>query len=178
MRGAATVEQAIIVEIKEMVHRLLSGAVLWILMLGSASAYDNTYLLEDAYSGDAEAQYTLAHLYLKGKGGVVYDVEEAIKLLEQAAKRGHQMAAFDLGSLYLDGTRVRKDSGEALKWFTRSAEMGQIDAQYFLGRAYQTSDAGQAVHWLKRAAVGGHRGAAAELQRICSEHPGACAPSD
>lgn len=151
---------------------------LLVLMLGSASAYDNTYLLEDAYSGDAEAQYTLAHLYLKGKGGVVYDVEEAIKLLERAAKRGHQMAAFDLGSLYLDGTRVRKDSGEALKWFTRSAEMGQIDAQYFLGRAYQTSDVDQAIRWLKRAVEGGHRGAAVELQRICSENPGICAPSD
>lgn len=155
-------------------HRFLLlflSAALW---SAPALGFDNTHLLEDARNNDREAQYTLAHLYLKGKGGIPYDVEEAIRLLEQAAKTGHQMAAFELGLLYLDGTRVRKDRSKALNWFTRSAEMGQVDAQYYLGLAYRKSDINQSVSWLNRAAAGGHDSAAAELQKICAEKPDVC----
>lgn len=147
-------------------------------MLGPARAFDNEHLIDDARKNDPEAQFTLAHLYLKGKGGIVFDVEEAVKLLERAAESGHRMAAFDLALLYLNGTKVRKDSVKALAWFTRSAEMGQVDAQYFLGMAYQKSDIRQAVEWLKMAADGGHQGAAEELQQICSEESEVCAKTD
>lgn len=155
-------------------HRFLLLFLIATLWSGPALGFDNTHLLEDARNNDREAQYTLAQLYLKGQGGIPYDVEEAIKLLEQAAKTGHQMAAFDLGLLYLDGTRVRKDRTRALYWFTRSAEMGQVDAQYFLGLAYRKSDISQSLIWLNEAAAGGHDGAAEELRKICAEKPGVC----
>ncbi len=147
----------------------------WTLWSDPALAFDNTHLLEDARNNDREAQYTLAHLYLKGQGGVPYDVQEAIKLFEKAGASGHQMAAFELGVLYLDGTRVRKDRARALDWFTRSADLGQIDAQYLLGLAYRKSDISQSLMWLNKAAAGGHDRAAAEVQKICVEKPGACA---
>lgn len=152
-----------------MVLRLLLLVAVWGLSLAAALAFDNTHLLEDARNNDREAQYTLAQLYLKGQGGISYDVEEAIRLLEQAAKTGHQMAAFDLGLLYLDGTRVSKDRTKALNWFTRAAEMGQVDAQFFLGLAYRESDISQSLKWLDRAAAGGHPAAAAEREKICSQ---------
>ncbi len=148
---------------------LLLSIVVWGLSPAGAPAFDNTHLLEDARNNDREAQYTLAHLYLKGQGGIPYDVEEAIKLLEQAAETGHQMAAFDLGLLFLEGTRVSKDRTKALNWFTRSAEMGQVDAQYFLGLAYRESDTSQSLMWLNRAAMGGHAAAAAEREKICRQ---------
>lgn len=141
-------------------------------------AFDNTHLLEDARNNDREAKYTLAHLYLKGQGGIPYDVEEAIKLLEQAAKTGHQMAAFELGVLYLEGTRVRKDRSLALEWFTRAAQMGQVDAQYFLGLAYRESDFDESESWLRKAAAGGHKEAAIEIELLCTENPEMCGATE
>ena len=139
-----------------------------------AQQFDNAHLIEDAINGDSQAQYTLAHLYLKGKGGIEFDVEEAVKLLEKAADNGHKEAAFDLAFLYLNGTKLAKDRVKALHWLTRSAEMGQVDAQYFLGLAYKKSDTVQAAAWLKMAADGGHLEAAGELSQICAKDPKAC----
>lgn len=137
-------------------------------------AFDNTHLIADAQNGDPQAQYTLAHLYLKGKGGIEFDVEEGVKLLERAVEGGHKEAAFDLALLYLNGTKLAKDRVKALHWLTRSAEMGQTDAQYFLGMAYKKSDPAKAPPWLKMAADNGHLEAAGELQRICSKNPQWC----
>ena len=140
----------------------------------SATQFDNTHLIADANSGDPQAQYTLAHLYLKGKGGIEFDVEEAVKLLESASDGGHQEAAFDLAFLYLNGTKLAKDRGKALHWLTRSAEMGQVDAQYFLGMAYKKNDPTKAAAWLKMAADSGHLEAATELDQICKKDPRRC----
>ncbi len=140
----------------------------------SATGFDNSHLIADANNGDPQAQYTLAHLYLKGKGGIEFDVEEAVKLLESSAESGHKEAAFDLAFLYLNGTKLGKDRVKALHWLTRSAEMGQVDAQYFLGMAYKKSDPKQAAAWLKMAADGGHLEAAGELDQLCSADPENC----
>ncbi len=140
----------------------------------STFAFDNAHLLSDAKNNDPEAQYTLAHLYLKGKGGIEFDVEEGIKLLEGAAASEHQEAAFDLALLYLNGIKVRKDNTKALKWLTRAADLGQVDGQYFLGMAYQKSDMTVALQWLKRATEKGHKDAGEELKRICRERTDLC----
>lgn len=144
------------------------------LAIQSTYAFDNSHLLDDALNNDPEAQYTLAHLYLKGKGGIEFDVEEGIKLLEQAAAAEHGEAAFDLALLYLNGTKVRKDNKKALKWLTRAADLGQVDGQYFLGMAYQQSDMAVALQWLKKAAKNGHKDASEELKLICREKPDLC----
>ncbi len=153
------------------------AAIFLALMVEQALAFDNSHLIADAQR-DPEAQYTLAHLYLKGKGGIEFDVEEAIKLLERAAGSGHKMAAFDLALLYLNGTKVGKDNVKALQWLTRSAELGQSDAQYFLGLAYRKSDISQAAIWLKMAKDSGHQDAATELQRLCSTASEVCSQLD
>jgi hypothetical protein len=140
----------------------------------SAAQFDNTHLIADAERGDPQAQYTLAHLYLKGKGGIEFDVEEAVKLLESAADKGHEEAAFDLAFLYLNGTKLAKDRVKALHWLTRSAEMGQVDAQYFLGMAYKKNDPATAAAWLKMASDSGHLEAASELDQICKKNPQLC----
>ncbi len=145
------------------------------LTIQNVRAFENSHLLDDALKkNDPEAQYTLAHLYLKGKGGVEFDVEEGIRLLELAAAAEHKEAALDLALLYLNGTKVRKDNKRALQWLTRAADLGQTDACYFLGMAYQNSDMSAAVQWLKKAEADGHQDAAQELGRICSKDPGLC----
>ena len=158
-------------------NNLRSLITIWMVLFWTplqAQTFDNSHLIEDATNGDIQAQYTLAHLYLKGKGGLVFDVEEAVRLLEEAADGGHKEAAFDLAFLYLNGMKLAKDRVKALHWLTRSAEMGQVDAQYFLGLAYKKSDRVQAAAWLKMAADGGHLEAAGELDQICAEDPQAC----
>ena len=140
----------------------------------SATKFDNTHLIADANSGNPQAQYTLAHLYLKGKGGVEFDVEEAVKLFERAANSGHQDAAFDLAMLYLNGSKLAKDRTKALHWLTRAAEMGQMDAQFMLGMAYKNSDPEKAAEWLKKASDIGHLEAGSELSQICKKNPQWC----
>ncbi len=140
----------------------------------SAGQFDNTHLIADANSGDPQAQYTLAHLYLKGKGGIEFDVEKAVMFLESAADGGHKEAAFDLAFLYLNGTKLAKDRLKALHWLTRSAEMGQMDAQYFLGLAYKKNDPTKAAAWLKMASDSGHLEAGSELAQICKKNPQWC----
>lgn len=153
---------------------ILALSILFQPLASLAAEFDNTHLIADANSGDPQAQYTLAHLYLKGKGGIEFDVEEAVKLLESSADAGHKEAAFDLAFLYLNGTKLGKDRVKALHWLTRSAEMGQVDAQYFLGMAYKKSDSRQAAAWLKMAADNGHLEAAGELDQLCSANPDNC----
>ena len=88
----------------------LSLLILLLPAVISASQFDNRHLIADARNGDSQAQYTLAHLYLKGKGGIEFDVEEAVKLLDSAADGGHEEAAFDLAFLYLHGTKLVKET--------------------------------------------------------------------
>lgn len=135
---------------------------------------EHSRLIEDARGGDPEAQYTLAHLYLKGRGGVDLNVEQAILWLERAAGHGHPDSALDLALIYLNGEQVVKDAAQALRWLIRAAELGQPDGQYFLGLAYQSSDPARAVHWLKEAESAGHPEAGLELKRICSENRDLC----
>ncbi|MGA7279248.1 MAG: tetratricopeptide repeat protein [Desulfocapsaceae bacterium] len=138
------------------------------------SKYDHSRLIEDAAAGDVEAQYTLAHLYLKGRGGMARDVERAIGWLERAAASDHPDAALDLALIYLEDTAVRGNSARALAWLTRAADLGQPDAQYFLGLAYRASDPTEAVRWLKEAEAAGHTEAGDELKRICRENKKLC----
>lgn len=161
-------------KIMNSVRLLLSLLILLTPAVISATQFDNTHLIADANNGDPQAQYTLAHLYLKGKGGIEFDVEEAVMLLESAADSGHQEAAFDLAFLYLNGTKLAKDRVKALHWLTRSAEMGQVDAQYFLGMAYKKNDPEKAAAWLKMASESGHLEAASELNQICRKNPQWC----
>lgn len=144
----------------------------------AAKQFDNTQLLEDAANHDPEAQYTLAHLYLKGQGGIYLDVDYAIRWLELAAASGHRDAAFDLALLYLNGRKVGKDSRKALVWLIKAAELNQVDAMHLLGLVYKENDSDQAVHWFEKAVAAGHAESVEELAGICSKAPDLCGHSN
>lgn len=158
------------------IRSLLFIAVLLIIyqLPVSASEFDNSHLIADAANGDPEAQYTLAHLNLKGQGGIDRNVAAGVALLEQAVSSGHKEAALDLALLYLNGMQVQKDNVKALAWFRKAADLGQVDAQYYLGLAYKSIDATEALRWLRMAEQKGHADAANELQVICREAPDLC----
>lgn len=129
-------------------------------------AYDNTQLLLDAQGGDREAQYTLAHLMLKGRGGMELDVSAAISWFEKSADNGHRDACFDLAMLYLKGDKVEKNGGKALSWINRAAKLGHMAALYYLALSYQGINAEKAACWLKKAAEAGHKKARQELDLL------------
>jgi len=135
----------------------------------AAESIDNSQLFEDASSGDREAQYTLAHLLLKGRGGLDADAVSAAGWFEKAAANGHRDAAYDLAMLYLEGDRLGKNVEKALAWLIVAAERGHTEAQYYLGRAYRKSDPERAAGWLEKARDGGHTEAASVLERLCGK---------
>jgi len=153
--------------------------ILLAVMLGSvrttnADAIDHSQLVHDADGGNREAQYTLAHLLLKGRGGMAADTMSAISWFEKAAANGHLDAAFDLAILYLEGDWVEKDDGQALVWISSAAERGHPEAQYYLGMAYRKSDPKSAVSWLKKAKDGGHTKAGKDLVLLCEKEVSLC----
>ncbi len=148
---------------------LLLTMLLFYVQAGAAGAIDHSQLIQDAHGADPEAQYTLAHLLLKGRGGMAADASSAIAWLEKAAGNGHPDAAFDLALLYLEGESGQKDDGQALYWITAAAERGHSEAQYYLGLAYQKSNPENGVFWLRKAAGGGHAGAGEALALLCEK---------
>ncbi len=149
--------------------------LLWLSVTGTDGlAYDNTHLIEDATAGDREAQYTLAHLYYKGLGGVDRSIPNAINWFRRAAEAGHMDSMYDLAMLLLDGGQSSGKKEDAIYWLKKSAELGHGAAQYALGRAYGLHQPEKAVHWLKQAIQNGYPQASEYLDRLCKRDLPGC----
>ncbi len=137
-------------------------------------AYDNLHLIEDATAGDREAQYTLAHLYYKGLGGVDRSIPDAITWFRRAAEAGHVDSMYDLAMIILDDQNGITRKEESFYWLKRSADLGHGDAQYALGRAYGLSQPEKGVYWLKQAILNGHPEASEYLEKWCESDSIGC----
>lgn len=112
-----------------------------------------------------DAQYALGKLLLTDDVEV-YDREQGIRWLTQAAESGHEFAAYRLAKELLKDGNV----AEALPWLTASAEAGNPYAEYLLGKLYWEGedipqDMEQALYWLNMAADQGHTYAQVLLAR-------------
>ena len=111
-----------------------------------------------AKHGNTDAAYSLALLFLAGKGEIVKNVDEATKYLTQAAEGGNSEASMYLSDLFLAGTEVTKNKDEALKWLTRAAQDGHSEAITKLGTAHlygnelTSKNLTEAVKWLTKSA--------------------------
>lgn len=81
------------------------------------------------------------------------DIPAAIRLLSEAAIAGDSKAAWFLGQIYDRGLQIRKNSGEAAKWYRIAAEQHYPDAEASLGLLYVNGDGVeqdyvQALKWL------------------------------
>lgn len=107
-----------------------------------------------ADQGNAEAQFLLGKMYLKGDG-VLADHEQAIKWFKASAVQGNAEAQFFLGSMYL---LPQENVAEGVRFLRLSAEQGNQDAQFLLGKTYiqgvqgVSRDPVQAEMWLWLAA--------------------------
>jgi hypothetical protein len=120
-----------------------------------------------AEQGQAEAQYDLGILYLKGLG-VAKNPEEAFRWFRLAAEQGQADAQFQAGLMREKGTGVPKDYVQAQVWFARSADRGDSEAEEALAELYEQGlgvqkDLARAVYWYQQAAEQGHAEAESRL---------------
>ena len=74
-------------------------------------------------------QYALAKLHLQEEK---YDIQKAVNYFENCADKNH-WASYQLGRIYLFGAAgLTKDKGQAIEWFTKSANDGNEYAQAML----------------------------------------------
>ena len=74
-------------------------------------------------------QYALAKLYLQEEK---YDIQKAVNYFENCAAKNH-WASYQLGRIYLFGAAgLTRDKGQAIEWFTKSANDGNEYAQAML----------------------------------------------
>lgn len=123
--------------------------------------YKALNLLESAaQQGHILASFLLGNMYHDGKG-VLQDDKKACEHYIKAANEGHEEALFKLGILYFF---VFNDFEEAFKWFSKSAEQENINAQFMLGLmllkgiGVQQSDK-LAATWFMSSAIQGHKDA-------------------
>ncbi len=80
----------------------------------------------------AEEQFTLGRKFA-GAEGAACDFAQAAHWFEQAAEQNHSLAQLSLATLYRQGLGLARDAAKSLLWLTRSARLGNPDAQYQLG---------------------------------------------
>lgn len=75
---------------------------------------------QQAYLGDADAQYTLADIFQKGKG-VTKNSAHAFYWYQRAAQQGNLPAQFNVWYAYLTGEGTQENEHLAQKWFARAS---------------------------------------------------------
>lgn len=93
--------------------------------------FEFTALLDEAESGNANAQYRLGKAYRDGAGGE-RDLAAAAKYFRLAAEQGYAKAQRHLGTCYAKGNGVEKDRTAGLMWLTLAADQGLATAEISL----------------------------------------------
>lgn len=88
-----------------------------------------------ATNGDAEAQYNLALLLMKGMG-VAKDERKALEWFHKAAHQGMTDAMYNIGVMFYEGKGAYRSDQSAIEWWQLAADGGNANGQYNLGVMY------------------------------------------
>jgi len=96
------------------------------------------------------------------------DYETALREIRPSAEQGNARAQSRLGTMYMNGEGVQKDTREGVRWYRKAAEQGFLNAQFNLGIAYGSGrgvakDDSKAARWYRLAAEQGDAEAQATL---------------
>jgi len=110
-----------------------------------------TYIGQSARLGQPQAEDAVGYLLLKS------NPKRAVYWFSKAAMQRYSQAQFDLGTAYLIGRGVGKDSVKACQYFARAASQGNADGEYSYGTCYYngvgvTRDVDSAFKWYTKAA--------------------------
>jgi uncharacterized protein len=108
-------------------------------------------------NGVIEATRKLATIYLHGKGEPK-DEKKALKLFEQAAKKGDAHSQYLLGLLLYDSMDIYSKDRPTLDWYLKAAKQEHALAQLGVGQllkftASSAEDYIQAAYWLEKAFI-------------------------
>ncbi len=114
------------------------------------------WLAKSAQQGFAEAEHSLGHLFLEGKG-VEQDINKGIDLIAKAANQDLAIAQYNLGVFYREGELVQQNFQKAFDWFQKSAAQNYAAAQFNLGYLYLEGkgverDISKGLGWIEKAA--------------------------
>jgi TPR repeat protein len=79
-----------------------------------------------SYFGNAEAQYSLARMYLDGVG-MPQDVKYGTRWLGLAARKGQHQAQALLGQMLFSGDRLQRQAARGLMWLTLAQDSASAD---------------------------------------------------
>lgn len=99
---------------------------------GANKAVGAALLVEAAEMGDPDAQYALG-CHLRVENDYVHSDQQAFYYLEKAVDQLHAGALYLLGTVYLTGDCVKKDTASALWCFHRASEKGHAGAAIAYG---------------------------------------------
>ena len=97
---------------------------------------DTYRVLENARTGDVQAQYDLAYWYYNGENGLPLNYKAARKWYKVAADAGNVGAMQELGIMLWHGQGGEPDKKYAIELWRNSAEKGYLMSLNSLGRAY------------------------------------------
>ena len=132
--------------------------------ISTKSQKDIKYLQKLAENGDTESQLQLGLIHFLGQGTEI-NKKEGIKWIKKSttglkklADNGDSDAQLKLGII---NDECMKNYDEAFKWLKKSAEQGNITAQYNIGIMYNVGkgtkkNKAEAVKWLKKSAEQGN----------------------
>jgi len=80
-----------------------------------------------SYFGNADAQYDLARLYLKGSGSSRDDFRYGARWLGLAAQKGQHQAQAMLGQMLFNGDQLPPQRARGLMWLTLASENARSD---------------------------------------------------
>ena len=115
-------------------------------------------LYRNAQAGDAQAMADLGLCYAIGEG-VDKNPKKAMELYQSAYAKGNIDAMRRIGNMYLEDFAYIKDNKlEAIKWFKKAADMGDVASMFNIGYTYYKDDYGagfqdysKAIEWFKKA---------------------------
>ena len=97
---------------------------------------------------------------------------KALNAFYSLAKEDNAKAQYNVGLIYANGLGVKRDVGEAQKWYEKAAKQGNAAAQYNLAQLYQSAGVNnphayeKAKYWYEKAVEGGLKEAYNNLRSI------------
>ncbi|WP_407056611.1 SEL1-like repeat protein [Burkholderia seminalis] len=112
--------------------------------------------------GHYKANHNLQILVSSGMASSPDPEKESVDLAEQLIKAGVPSGYYDIGHYLLNGYGVQKDDDAARRYIRKAADLGNADAQYYVGNLLDPADAAPdiALKMFQCAADQGHAEAA------------------
>ena len=148
---------------------------------GQGVAQDDTEAFRlygcSAEQGNPYADFELAKMYRDGIGTPKDSSQAGIcfqnaftGFLHLEEKSGDDKLQYRLGQMLHTGTGTERDDAAAAAYWERAAKLGNVHAQYALGKLWLESGSGntaQAVRWITKAADAGNAAAQYTLGKLC-----------